>query len=219
MYSGLELTALYATNHLLASTEELHAVCQAHMQALGGEVWRIDAGYKNAGKIHTADGHRAMEATVTVMNESNQVVGLYHGSGELLPLEKAFVRLDQRNKALGKNVELVYVDNSQQTSRLLERCFPDMPPDGGVKEDLFHVIQRVGDSLPDGHSLKGAFMRELSTAMKVWDKDDFEQQRLQGLEPTEKMCCVLVDSCRPNSRTCSTRSCVPRSHPTYPKAQ
>lgn len=69
-----------------------------------------------------------------------------------------------------QEVRIVYVDNTHITSKLLEECFPGMPSDGGVKEDLFHVIQRMRDCLADSHSLKGeAWGRKCSArAMPVW---------------------------------------------------
>ena len=50
---------------------------------------------------------------------------------------------------------MIYVDNSHTTGKLLERCFPGMPPGGGIKEDLFHVERRITDTLPSDHSLRG----------------------------------------------------------------
>ncbi|GLC38123.1 hypothetical protein PLESTM_000688000 [Pleodorina starrii] len=155
-------------------------------RSLTFKILRIDAGYKNAKKVRCADGSRAMEGTVAILNEINQVVAIFHGSGGLKELEEPLRRLKQRNEELGGGpVELIYVDNCRTVAGFLERLFVGAK----VKEDLFHVLQRMRDTLPHGHPLADPFMKEYTAACKVRDPSDEKKAReVYGVEPSDSNC-------------------------------
>ncbi|GLC65615.1 hypothetical protein PLESTF_000318800 [Pleodorina starrii] len=127
-----------------------------------------------------------MEGTVAILNEINQVVAIFHGSGGLKELEEPLRRLKQRNEELGGGpVELIYVDNCRTVAGFLERLFVGAK----VKEDLFHVLQRMRDTLPHGHPLADPFMKEYTAACKVRDPSDEKKAReVYGVEPSDSNC-------------------------------
>ncbi len=53
-----------------------------------------------------------------------------------------------------QDVAVIYVDNGRTVGGVLRGFFPTLGA-SDVKEDVFHVLRRVGDQVPDGHSCKG----------------------------------------------------------------
>jgi hypothetical protein len=91
----------YFTALLIECASLLVDAHDQYQRSLTFKILRIDAGYKNAKKVRCADGSRAMEGTVAILNEFNQVVAIFHGSGGLKELEEPLRRLKQRNEELG----------------------------------------------------------------------------------------------------------------------
>ncbi|GLC43051.1 hypothetical protein PLESTM_001417600 [Pleodorina starrii] len=173
-YNGKDVSQSYFTGLLIECASLLVDAHDQYQRSLTFKILRIDAGYKNAKKVRCADGSRAMEGTVAILNEINQVVAIFHGSGGLKELEEPLRRLKQRNEELGGGpVELIYVDNCRTVAGFLERLFVGAK----VKEDLFHVLQRMRDTLPHGHPLADPFMKEYTAACKVRDPSDEKKAR------------------------------------------
>ncbi|GLC49526.1 hypothetical protein PLESTB_000228800 [Pleodorina starrii] len=185
-YNGKDVSQSYFTGLLIECASLLVDAHDQYQRSLTFKILRIDAGYKNAKKVRCADGSRAMEGTVAILNEINQVVAIFHGSGGLKELEEPLRRLKQRNEELGGGpVELIYVDNCRTVAGFLERLFVGAK----VKEDLFHVLQRMRDTLPHGHPLADPFMKEYAAACKVRDPSDEKKAReVYGVEPSDSNC-------------------------------
>ncbi|KAG2501113.1 hypothetical protein HYH03_000931 [Edaphochlamys debaryana] len=170
----------------------LVAAHELYMRSLLGQVLRIDACFKPTKHIRAADGSRAYGGTVSVMNERNQIIAQYHtgGGGGLLELEEPLQRLAARIKAANGTVAVIYVDNSATTGAILQRLFPGAL----IKEDLFHVIARVGDTLPDAHSLKRLFILSLSAALRPRLESDvlLLKQMFPAAAPTDQNCRSVI---------------------------
>ncbi|KAG2482213.1 hypothetical protein HYH03_018839 [Edaphochlamys debaryana] len=119
LYGGIDLNPQYAVGAFLEAAGGYVEAALDHMKSLAGEHLRLDAGYKNNTKVRLADGSVAAAATTTVMNERNQVLGVYHGTGGVQELKSALLSLGTRIRELNKKVCTVYVDNPHTTAGML----------------------------------------------------------------------------------------------------
>jgi hypothetical protein len=62
------------------------------------EVQRLDHGHKNSKRVCEC-GERVFEATLTAMNERNQILGVWHGGTSLVEMRAVLARMAARNTA------------------------------------------------------------------------------------------------------------------------
>ena len=154
-------------------SKRFRAGCELYTRNISSTFLALDMSHKFDKHIRGADNSRSSSGTTSVMNEYSQIVGWYHQLDQgVEPISYPLSLLQERNKALSGKVSLllaiyffpllvlinyflqvsaIWVDNRSITASKLATIF-ELPDKELVKDDIFHVMDRVARLLPADHA-------------------------------------------------------------------
>jgi len=166
----------YLSDLFFNNIKGLDGIFMDVMAGTGARILQVDSGRKNSRKVQK-DKKPVFKETTTFMNEKNEVVAVFHGNGGLEELEVAMRKMGLRFYLLRQEPIACYTDNPRGHTNILKRNFPSLgvglhPGDDGIKQDLWHWLQRHNRSFLARHSLKKAAMNDLKDHVLVPDLED-----------------------------------------------
>jgi len=150
------------------------------MRAIPAKIWKIDFGYKLAGKIKVYNGKgkpfSPHKSIVNVQNEDALTIfwKAHPGAEGVEVMKKDLVQLNKRNQRLGSTTLLTHVDNCCQVRGKLQQIVPGML----VKLDNFHWGQRWDPIMFDLQSEKTTIFRTMMRrAVFVIENSELERAK------------------------------------------
>jgi hypothetical protein len=160
---------------LSSHSRNFRAGCELYTRNIPFKFLALDMSHKFDKRVRGADNSRSSMGTTSVMNEYSQIVGWYHQLDlGVHAIDYPLSLLQERNKALSQQVwtlhtpnfhvpshpfcdvslfqvSAIWVDNRSVTAPKLSSIF-ELPSKDFVKDDIFHVMDRIGRLLPADHA-------------------------------------------------------------------